>query len=104
MLSMLHFVVQNWGVEVSMAMLLVAAFQAVNVLSLVYMLCIALGMGLAEKARRAAWRLLALPVLSLLLLWQYAVWVGWPPFLTDPLGRNLSYLDSILQAGCTKNL
>lgn len=80
--------VQSWGLEINIAALLVAAFQAVNALSLVYMLFIALGMGLPERSRRAVWRALLLPALGLLLAWQYAVLVGWPPFLSDRPGAG----------------
>ena len=68
-----------------MGVLLVAAFLAINVYSLVYMLFIALGMSLPAKARQRFWRYAVLPLLGLILIWQYAVLVGWPPFArTEP--------------------
>lgn len=82
-------VIQNWGLEVSMATLLIAAFQAVNVLSLVYMLFIALGQCLPPRARQNAWKHLILPVLCLVLVWQYATLLGWPPFVQNPTGTTI---------------
>ena len=70
-----------------MATLLVAAFLSVNVLSLVYMLFIAIGMALPERSRRLLWRMLVLPALGGLLIWQYAVLIWPPPFLGRPTGR-----------------
>lgn len=63
-----------------MGILLIAAFLAINVYSLLYMLFIALGMILPQKLRSKLWEYLVLPVLGLLLVWQYAILVGWPTF------------------------
>ena len=71
-----------------MATLLVAAFLSINVLSLVYMLFIAIGMALPERSRRLLWRLLVLPALGGLLIWQYAVLIWPPPFLGQEAGKR----------------
>ena len=83
---------QDWGFEVTMGVLLIAAFLAMNVYSLVYMLFIALGMSLPAKARRRCWRYAVLPLLGLILIWQYAVSVGWPPFANTEPGQQLKRL------------
>lgn len=62
---------QNWGLELAMASLLVAAFLACNVLSLLYMFIIAVGMAARVRPRRRAWRFVFVPLLGLLLLFQY---------------------------------
>lgn len=67
---------------------LIAAFLAISLLSLLFMLFIGLGMCLANARRRTLWRLLVLPALSLLLVWQYAVLIGWPPFLQPQPGDS----------------
>ena len=59
---------QNWGMEVNLAALLLAAFFALNILSLAYMAIVALGMTLSGSRRRAFWRWAVVPVLGLLLL------------------------------------
>ena len=56
--------------------LLVAAFLATNILSLVYMAMIAVGMGCSAQPRRRAWRFFFVPVLGGILLFQYTVLVG----------------------------
>lgn len=56
-----------------MGSLLVAAFLATNVLSLVYMLFIAVGMAARPGWRRRAWRFAVVPLLGLLLIFQYTV-------------------------------
>ena len=56
-----------------MSSLLVAAFLATNMLSLVYMVMIAVGMAARVKPRRRAWRFVFVPLLGLLLLFQYTV-------------------------------
>ena len=71
--------VQNWGMEVNLAALLLAAFFALNALSLVYMAIVALGMGLPADKRRAFWRWAMVPILGLLLLSQYSILLGLPP-------------------------
>ncbi len=67
---------QNWGLEMTMFSLLVAAFLATNILSLVYMAMIAVGMAAQPGPRRRAWRFFFVPVLGLLLLFQYTVLIG----------------------------
>lgn len=81
---------QDWGLELTMVALLVAAFLAVNVISLVLMLFLAMGMGLPQRPRRFLWRAMVLPALGLLLIWQYGVLLGWPPFVKPPTGKRLS--------------
>lgn len=79
---------QDWGFEVTMGVLLIAAFLAINVYSLVYMLFIALGMSLPSRARQRFWQFGVLPLLGLILIWQYAVLVGWPPFARTEPGKS----------------
>ncbi len=62
-----------------MGALLVAAFTAVNALSLLHMALIAVGMAAPARPRRAAWRFCSLPLLAALLLLQYSVLLGPPP-------------------------
>ena len=75
-----------------MGTLLLAAFFAVNILSLVYMLFIAVGMAAPMSVRRHVWRLVVLPVLGALLIWQYAELVGRPPFLEAPENTILGWI------------
>lgn len=79
---------QDWGLEASMAALLVAAFTAVNALSLAHMALIAVGMAAPPAARRATWRLVALPLLGALLLAQFTVLIGLPPGVGELLGSG----------------
>ena len=65
-------VVQNWGLEITMFSLLLAAFLATNILSLLYMGMIAVG----PAPRRRAWRFFFVPALGLTLLFQYSVLIG----------------------------
>ena len=67
---------QNWCLELTMFSLLVAAFLATNMLSLVYMAMIGVGMWAPPGPRRRAWRFFFVPVLGVLLLFQYTVLVG----------------------------
>ncbi|KAK9863698.1 hypothetical protein WJX84_001768 [Apatococcus fuscideae] len=69
----------NWGMEVNLAALLLAAFFALNALSLVYMAIVALGMSLPAGKRRAFWHWAVVPILGLLLLGQYSILLGVPP-------------------------
>lgn len=59
-----------------MASLLVAAFLATNILSLVYMVMIGVGMAAQGGPRRRAWQFCFVPLLALLLLLQYSVLIG----------------------------
>ncbi len=70
--------------EVNLAALLLAAFFALNILSLVYMTIVALGMGLPSAKRRTLWRWAVVPILGVLLLSQYSILLGLPPFNIDP--------------------
>ncbi len=74
--------------DVAMGALLLAAFLSVNVLSLLYLAFIAVGMAAPAPARRLAWRSCVLPILAVLLLAQYSLYVGPPP----PLGGSGSLL------------
>lgn len=72
--------------DAAMGALLLAAFLAVNALSLVYLGFIAVGMAAPAPARRLAWRACVLPVLAVLLLGQYSLLLGPPPQLLDADG------------------
>jgi hypothetical protein len=88
-----------------MGTLLVAAFLAITILSLVFMLFIGLGMSLSVHSRRALWRILVLPVLALLLVWQYTVLIGWPPFLkAEPGNGGLPPNQSVLVGAFNGNV
>ena len=76
----LLLLLQNIGFDATLAIFLIAAFLDDNLLSLVFMLFMALGMGMKHRARSLTWRYLVLPCWILLLLWQYVVLVGWHPF------------------------
>lgn len=84
---------QDWGLEVTMGALLVAAFAALNALSLVHMALIGVGMAAPPRPRRVAWRLACLPLLAALLLFQYSVLIGLPPGL-DPGAGDRSGMGS----------
>ena len=71
-----------------MGALLLAAFMAVNALSLLYMALIAIGMAAPPRARRVAWRCCSLPLLAALLLLQYSVLIGLPPGVGSHLGMQ----------------
>lgn len=59
-----------------MAALLLAAFAATNALSLVYLLIVALSMTLGPGRRATLWARVALPLLALLLVQQYAACIA----------------------------
>ena len=61
--------------------LLVAAFLAANALSLAFLAMIAVGMVAPLHVRQLAWRRTFIPLLSFLLMLQYTIFVGPPPFL-----------------------
>jgi hypothetical protein len=92
-LSALRYALQDWaerfweeaGIDVSLFALLLAAFLAANALSLVYMCALAAGMVFGQRVRRHVWRWMVVPLLGLILLWQYLMLVGPPPTLhVDP--------------------
>ena len=91
-----------------MGALLVAAFTAVNALSLLYMSLIAVGMAAPPRARRVAWRFCSLPLLAMLLLLQYSVLIGLPPgisFIVEGVLAVSSRLDvSNIEAGAPHGL
>ena len=68
--------VQNWGLEITMFSLLLAAFLVTNILSLLYMGMIAVGMWVRPAPRRRAWRFFFVPALGLILLFQYSILIG----------------------------
>ena len=70
-------ILQNSGFETTMFTLLIAAFLATNILSIVYMAMIAVGMGLQPGPRRGAWRFCFVPILGILLLFQYTALIGY---------------------------
>lgn len=69
-----------------MASLLLAAFASTNALSLVYLLLIALTMTLSPGRRVVLWSRVALPLLALLLVQQYASCVAASPAWAPGLG------------------
>lgn len=73
--------------EICMLALLMAAFLTINMLSLIYMIMIAVGMAAPSQPRRRIWRRLFVPLLGLLLLQQYSVLIGLPP--VDSVGTQL---------------
>ena len=66
-----------------MLTLIIAAFLLINALSLLLMSLVAVGMAARAPKRRRLWRLMVLPVLAVLLTFQYAVRTGLPPPLRD---------------------
>jgi hypothetical protein len=88
---------QDWGLDINMAALLVAAFAATNALSLLYLAVIAVGMAAPAGPRRLIWRAAVLPVLALLLLLQYSLCIGPPPLRSAGPGDGL-------HAGSTRQL
>lgn len=69
----------EWGIEVCLFLLLIAAFIAADALSLVYMIIVAVGMSVSGTLRRRAWSWVVTPLLGLILVWQYGELVGMPP-------------------------
>ena len=69
----------DWGLEIGLFTLLFAAFIAANALSLGYMVAVAVGMIAPPKLRRVLWTWIVMPVLGIVLIWQYSELVGWPP-------------------------
>ena len=62
-----------------MALLLVAAFYSTNIYSLLYLAIIAVGMAAPVQARCLTWRFCVLPLLAIVLVEQYSVYIGLPP-------------------------
>lgn len=71
--------VQDWGLEFNMALLLVAAFYSTNLFSLVYLGIIAVGMAAPVSARCLTWRFCVLPLLAIVVVEQYSLYIGPPP-------------------------
>lgn len=70
---------QDWGLEFNMALLLVAAFYSTNLFSLIYLTIIAVGMAAPVQARCLTWRFCVLPLLAIVLMEQYSLYIGLPP-------------------------
>ncbi len=62
-----------------MALLLVAAFYSTNIFSLLYLAIIAAGMAAPVQARCLTWRFCVLPLLAIVLVEQYSLYIGLPP-------------------------
>lgn len=62
-----------------MALLLIAAFFSTNLLSLIYLAIIAVGMAAPLHARCLTWRFCVLPVLAVIVVEQYSLYIGLPP-------------------------
>lgn len=73
------YLLQDWGLEFNMALLLVAAFYATNLFSLLYLAIIAVGMAAPVQARCLTWRFCVLPLLAVVLVEQYSLYIGLPP-------------------------
>lgn len=88
----------DWGLEFALFTLLVAAFIAANALSLIYLAAVAIGMVVPSRARRTLWIWMVLPVLGIILVWQYSELVGLPPTTTlEKKNSDLGFLqDSFL--------
>lgn len=69
----------EWGLEVGLLFLLIAAFTAVNAISLVCMVLVAVGMAVPVRTRQHLWRWVAVPFLAAAVIWQYSELVGPPP-------------------------
>jgi hypothetical protein len=78
----------DWGLEIALFTLLVTAFISANALSLVYLAMVAIGMVVPNKLRRKIWMCIVLPVLGLILVWQYSELVGLPPPSSSSLSSN----------------
>lgn len=84
--------VQDWGLEFNMALLLIAAFYSTNLFSLVYLAIIAVGMAAPVSARCLTWRFWVLPLLAVVVVEQYSLYIGPPPpwdqSQSEALGRH----------------
>lgn len=85
----------DWGLEIALFTLLVAAFIAANALSLIYLAAVAIGMVVPSKPRRVLWMWMVLPVLGLILVWQYSELVGLPPTFEQPPLTNNTLVSSL---------
>ncbi|KAK9824077.1 hypothetical protein WJX72_007565 [[Myrmecia] bisecta] len=75
----LEVVWADWGLEVNMLALLIAAFTAVNALSLTHIAIVAVGMAAKPPQQSTAWRVVVLPMLALQLIQQYSFKISLPP-------------------------
>ncbi len=71
--------IQDWGLDFNMALLLIAAFYSTNIFSLVYLAIIAVGMSAALSTRCLTWRFCVLPLLAVVVVEQYSLFIGPPP-------------------------
>ena len=62
-----------------MLALILSAFLSINLLSLFLIALVAVGMAVHSQKRRHLWRLMVVPTLAVLLIFEYAVLVGVPP-------------------------
>lgn len=69
----------NWGLEVCMLVLVTSAFLSCTVVSLLYLLIVFLGSTTKGSTRVFWWKGFAVPVLGVLLVFQYAVFLGKVP-------------------------
>jgi hypothetical protein len=82
-----HFIECFWaryGLDLSMLSLLLAAFLSCNLLSMGYMVFIAVGMAAPPLHRRMLWSRVIVFCLAGVLVWQYAVFLGKPPPVVEP--------------------
>ncbi|GIL87300.1 hypothetical protein Vretifemale_15359, partial [Volvox reticuliferus] len=82
---------EEWGGEVSLLSLLLAAFTSCSVLSLLLLAALGAGMATSPPLYAALRRHAVLPILGAILLYQYGAWVGLPRLVLPALGRPLPY-------------
>ncbi|GLI70150.1 hypothetical protein VaNZ11_014962, partial [Volvox africanus] len=82
---------EEWGGEVSLLSLLLAAFTCCSVLSLLLLAALGSGMAASPPFYAALRRHAVLPMLGAVLLYQYAAWVGLPRLVLPGLGRPPPY-------------
>ncbi|PRW58918.1 piezo-type mechanosensitive ion channel-like protein isoform X1 [Chlorella sorokiniana] len=72
---------QEWRLDITLFVLLLAAFAAANALSLVAITFVGLGMALGPRAQQRLFKFVVVPTLGMLALGEYAVLLGPPPRL-----------------------
>ncbi|GIL59358.1 hypothetical protein Vafri_14241, partial [Volvox africanus] len=82
---------EEWGGEVSLLSLLLAAFTCCSVLSLLLLAALGAGMAASPPFYAALRRHAVLPMLGAILLYQYGAWVGLPRLVLPGLGRPQPY-------------
>ena len=75
---------QEWHLDLTLFVLLLAAFAAANALSLAYIAAIGAGMALRPAAQHRLFSVAVVPLLGAAALFQYAVLLGPPPHLHAP--------------------